>query len=299
MNNSEHILALIHGSTRTLRKDNKEPYNRGHMRTAPSRLSKKQRYLQIAFNSSLEDARAIIAQLPASDRILIEAGTPLIKRYGMDAIRTLATLYRERLFLGSMSNSSNPGQTPGFFSAVASAIKEAEHRKKNPTMPFAGSPFEPYIVADMKTMDRGASEVEMAVQAGASAVIALGSAPIETLNVFVATCEALGVDAMIDMMNVEYPLTILAQLKKPPRVVILHRGVDEERDNRAKMLPLHQIRQIKGARDLLISVAGGDTPREVQSAVFNDADIVVVWKSVYTSDGDTVGLVNNFLKEIK
>ena len=47
-----------------------------------SKLSSKKRYLQIALNSTIEEAYKIIPQLPVSDRILIEAGTPFIKRYG-------------------------------------------------------------------------------------------------------------------------------------------------------------------------------------------------------------------------
>jgi len=49
----------------------------------------------------------------------------------------------------------------------------------------------------------------------------------------------------------------------------------------------------------MISIAGGDTLREVQRSIFNDADIVVVWKSVYQSTAETVGLIEGFLKEIK
>jgi len=157
----------------------------------------------------------------------------------------------------------------------------------------------PYIVADLKTMDRGGTEVEMAARAGASAAVAIGNAPIETLNAFIESCETAGLDAMIDMMNVEYPLSVLRALKKIPPVVILHRGVDEEQLNKQKQIPLHEIRRIKGNFDIIISIAGGDTIREVQRSIFNDADIVVIWKSVYQSTGDTIGLVEEFLKEIK
>ncbi len=104
---------------------------------------------------------------------------------------------------------------------------------------------------------------------------------------------------MIDMMNVELPLSVLRGLKHQPKVVLLHRGVDEERDNRAKMLPLHEIRRLKGSYDTLIAIAGGDTAREVQSAAFNDADIIVIWKSVYTRTDETLNIINTFLKEIK
>jgi bifunctional enzyme Fae/Hps len=47
------------------------------------------RYLQIAFNDSLKSALAILPDIVRSDRILIEAGTPLIKREGMQGIRAL------------------------------------------------------------------------------------------------------------------------------------------------------------------------------------------------------------------
>lgn len=218
-------------------------------------LDRKKHYLQVALNSTLEDAYRIIQQLPVSDRIIIEAGTPLIKRYGEDGIRKIREWYASRL-----------------------------------------STFNPYVVADLKMMDRGETEVEIARRAGASVATALGSAPIESLNAFIEKCEEMGLDAMIDMMNVDFPLTVLRALKKQPRVVILHRGVDEERDNKQKQLPLHEIRRIKGSYDMLIAVAGGDTLREIQSASFNDADIVVVWKNFYAATTDTGKLASEFLE---
>ena len=157
----------------------------------------------------------------------------------------------------------------------------------------------PYVVADLKTMDRGETEVEIAARAGASAAIALGSAPTETLNSFIEQCETHGLDAMIDMMNVEFPLSVLRALKKVPPVVIIHRGVDEEKFNREKQIPLHEIRRIKGNYNIMISIAGGDTLREVQRSIFNDTDIVVIWKSVYQETSETISLVKGFLKEIK
>lgn len=229
-------------------------------RRPQSRLDPKKRYLQIALNSTLDDARAIIGNLPKNDRILIEAGTPLIKQYGAAGIRAIRDAARAR-FSGVLAN--------------------------------------PYIVADLKTMDRGETEVVMAKNAGASAAVALGCAPIETLNAFIAACDRHGIDPMIDMMNVEFPLSVLRALKKIPPVVIVHRGVDEEQFNREKQIPLHEIRRIKGNYSIMISIAGGDTIREVQRSIFNDADIVVVWKSVYKKAEETISLIEEFLKEIK
>ncbi|MFA5776437.1 MAG: orotidine 5'-phosphate decarboxylase / HUMPS family protein [Patescibacteria group bacterium] len=214
-------------------------------------LNKKTRYLQVALNSNLNEALGIIQQLPRSERILIEAGTPLIKGYGATAIS-----YLKQVWQG-------------------------------------------YVVADLKTMDRGETEVQIAAGAGASGAIALGIAPIETINSFISSCTEFGLDSMLDMMNVDQPIKILRRLKKLPNVVILHRGVDEENFNKDKPVPYVQINKIRSSYNVLVSVAGGDTIREVQRAVFNDADIVVVWKEFYQQSSQTKSLVEQFLKAIK
>lgn len=266
-------------------------------RTA-SKLNPKKRYLQVALNSTLEEARGIINQLPISDRIIVEAGTPLIKRYGEDGIRKIRQWYEQHLTgISYEENFDTENFESNIFSFLSKAYQSSKHFAPKPVID-ADAIF-PYVVADLKTMDRGATEVAMASQAGASAAIALGSAPIETLNTFMTECEEQGLDAMIDMMNVEFPLAILRQLKKIPPVVILHRGVDEEHFNREKQIPLHEIRRIKGNYDIMISIAGGDTIREVQRSIFNDADIVVIWKSVFQETDETLGLIEGFLKEIK
>lgn len=52
-------------------------------------LDRKKRYLQIAFNYDLAMVRSILPLLPRSERILIEAGTPYIKREGIAGIRAI------------------------------------------------------------------------------------------------------------------------------------------------------------------------------------------------------------------
>lgn len=230
-----------------------------------NKLSQNKHYLQIALNLDLDQAEQIINTLPPSERILLEAGTPLIKEAGADGIRRIVDLWQRRLVVGSAGNDK---------------------------VRF------PFVVADLKVMDRGDREVQIAAQAGASAAVALGLAPIPTLDVFVEACNQHGLTSMIDMMNVELPHKILPKLRTLPDVVILHRGVDEERLT-DKRFPIHLINKIKGYFDVMVSVAGGDTPREIQSAVFNGADIVVLWKNFYQAGADTGALAEEFLQEIK
>jgi 3-keto-L-gulonate-6-phosphate decarboxylase len=65
------------------------------------------------------------------------------------------------------------------------------------------------------------------------------------------------------------------------------------------MIPYYQINQIKGSYSIMLSVAGGDSSRDVQSAVFNGADIVVVWKDFIKADQGMMGMVQAFLKDIR
>ena len=155
-----------------------------------------------------------------------------------------------------------------------------------------------YIVADNKCADLAEREVQMMAEAGANASTCLGVAPIETIDEFITQCEKYNIDSMIDMMNVDNALSILKKLKKLPKVVILHRGVDESEFSREKQIPYYSIKQIKGNYNIMVAVAGGDTIKDIQRAIFNDADIVVVWKNFYSASGDTATLANSFLDEI-
>ena len=57
-------------------------------------LDHKTRYLQIALNDDLFAAYRILPRLPPSDRILIEAGTPFIKREGFKGLRQIKQLWK-------------------------------------------------------------------------------------------------------------------------------------------------------------------------------------------------------------
>ncbi|MFH0805194.1 MAG: orotidine 5'-phosphate decarboxylase / HUMPS family protein [Patescibacteria group bacterium] len=219
----------------------------------PKRLERKKRYLQVALNSTLDEARSIIRQLPSSERIIVEAGTPLIKTYGAAGIR-----------------------------AIRSAVRSST-----------------YVVADLKTADLAEREVASAARAGAQGAVCLGVAPIETINRFIISCRDHWMDSMVDMMNVPSAIEVLKKLRHMPDVVILHRGVDESEFSKEKQIPWYQIQQIKGAYNILVAVAGGDSIREVQRAIFNSADIVVVWKDFYRTSAATGRLAQDFLKVIK
>lgn len=220
-------------------------------------LEHKKRYLQIAFNYDLYHLLRILPTIPFNDRILIEAGTPFIKREGLNGIRAIA-----RLWKGS-------------------------------------------IVADLKTLDGAEDEVGFVNSAGATAATVLGSAPIETLNLFINRCLELGMDSMIDMLGVEEPLKVLLRLKTPPTVVILHKGRDEE-STRGKVIKYKHINKIRSKYNVLISAAGGIDLAQARSAIFNGAAIVIAnivssddpWVGI-SSEEDVKTIADQFLKTIE
>lgn len=58
------------------------------------KLDLKTRYLQIAFNYDARLVKHILPTITQSDRIMIEAGTPYIKREGMNGIRLIRRFWR-------------------------------------------------------------------------------------------------------------------------------------------------------------------------------------------------------------
>ena len=161
------------------------------------------------------------------------------------------------------------------------------------------------VVADLKVADGALGEVEMAHRAGASAATVLGNSPTETLNIFVETCQRMRMVSMIDMVGVEDPLGVVRRMRKPPEVVVLHRGRDEE-GTRGKVIQYRHVNRVRSKYSVLISAAGGVDLKEARSAIFNGAGIVVVnlvrpgdpWEGIRTTE-DVASMAATFLATIE
>lgn len=206
-------------------------------------------YLQIALDApSLEGAKKVIEALPGSDRIIIEVGTPLIKRYGTRVIGELRQVAKDK-----------------------------------------------FIIADLKTLDVGKVEADIAYEDTADAVVASGLAPPETLDATVHEAKRLGIYAVIDMLNVEDVLTKLKSLKDFPDIVILHRGIDQESGRTCGLERIQMIRKAFPNKKLLIAVAGGIVPETAKEALEQGADILIVGRYV-TQSKDVERSVREFLE---
>jgi len=81
----------------------------------------KTRYLQIAFNYDLGLVARVLPSIARSERILIEAGTPFIKREGLNGIRTIRRLWRGHLVADLKTSDGALGEVDMVRSAGATA----------------------------------------------------------------------------------------------------------------------------------------------------------------------------------
>jgi len=194
-------------------------------------------YLQIALdNPDIEKIKGILSQVPPSDRIILEAGTPLIKRYGVGVVRSIREVKRDA-----------------------------------------------FVVADLKTLDVGQVEVDLAFNEEADAVVCSGLASKDTVDKFIYEARRLGIYSVLDMMGVPDPVKTIKTLAEPPDVVILHRGIDEEKSGKSR---IEVIKSIKGAfpdRKILVACAGGIDPTSAQQALQSGADILIVGRYITQS----------------
>jgi len=207
-------------------------------------------YLQIALDiPSLKRNKKIISELPESDRIILEVGTPLIKKYGVKVIRYLREVAKDM-----------------------------------------------FIVADLKTLDVGKVEVDLAYEETADAVVASGLAASKTIDRFIYEARRLGIYAVLDMMNVEDPIKKVQSLKEFPDIIILHRPIDVEETG--ETLNWDFIREIKDTfkdKKFLVAVAGGIIPEVAAKALRNGADIIIVGRYI-TQSRDIERSVREFLE---
>ena len=114
------------------------------------------------------------------------------------------------------------------------------------------------IIADTKTMDTGAFEVEIMAKAGADIVTVLGLAEDSTIEEAVLTGRKYGTEIMVDMINVP------DRVERAKRVaelgvgyICMHMGIDTQM--RGEEPPIEILKKIVASVNIPIAVAGGIT----------------------------------------
>jgi 3-hexulose-6-phosphate synthase/6-phospho-3-hexuloisomerase len=169
----------------------------------------------------------------------VEAGTPLIKSEGMEAVR---------------------------------ALKKALPGHK--------------IVADMKTLDVGAFEVEMAAKAGAGMVIIMGISDDDTIRESVRAKNKYGVEVMVDLLGcTDKPARSRELEAMGVDYLCVHVGIDEQM---AGGTPFDTVKAVSAACRIPVAAAGGINSETALEAIRSGASIVIVGGSI-TKAADVTG----------
>jgi len=208
-------------------------------------------YLQIALDvTDIEKAKDILQRLPASDRIILEAGTPLVKKYGTGIVHELRAFAKDS-----------------------------------------------FIIADLKTLDVGQVEVDVAFEETADAMVVSGLASKETVDKFIYEAKRLGVYSIVDMMDVSDPLHALERYEELPHVVIIHRGIDAEKGGAPRWNLVGEIKKAFKEKKMLVAVAGGIEPSNIKNALDAQADIIIVGRYI-TQSRDVNRAARDFLDQL-
>ncbi|MCK4952631.1 orotidine 5'-phosphate decarboxylase [Candidatus Bathyarchaeota archaeon] len=130
------------------------------------------------------------------------------------------------------------------------------------------------IVADMKTMDAGSLEVEIAAKAGADVVMLLGAADDSTICEAVEASKRYGAKIMVDLINIEDMITRSVELERlGVDYICVHIGIDQQMRG---MDPLEILKQIIEVIGIPMAVSGGINSETAAKSVEIGASIIIV-----------------------
>jgi len=138
------------------------------------------------------------------------------------------------------------------------------------------------LVADLKIMDTGALEVEIAAKAGADVITVMGVTDDATITEAVKAARRYGAKIMVDLMRVK---------DKPKRArelealgvdyLNMHVSIDEQMIART---PLEELKAVCKASRLPVAVAGGLNSETVAQAVEAGARIIIVGGAIIKAE---------------
>ncbi|RLF34472.1 MAG: bifunctional hexulose-6-phosphate synthase/ribonuclease regulator, partial [Thermoplasmata archaeon] len=130
------------------------------------------------------------------------------------------------------------------------------------------------IVADMKTMDTGALEVEMAAKAGADVVCILGVSDNSTIIDAIKSARKYGSKIMVDLIGVMDKEKRVKEMEKlGVDYLCIHVGIDEQMIGKK---PFDTLTSISKSTSIPVAVAGGLNSETVADAVKAGASIIIV-----------------------
>jgi 3-hexulose-6-phosphate synthase/6-phospho-3-hexuloisomerase len=141
------------------------------------------------------------------------------------------------------------------------------------------------IVADLKTMDTGGLEVEIATKAGAGVVCIMGVSEDATITEAVKSARQYGSKIMIDLMRVHDKVARAREVEiLGADYICLHVSIDEQMVGGNA---LASIKSVSEAVKIPVAVAGGINSETAPLAVENGASIIIVGGAITKSQNVT------------
>ena len=139
------------------------------------------------------------------------------------------------------------------------------------------------IVADMKTMDTGAIEVEMAAKSGADIVAILGGADNSTIEDAVRSARKYGVTLMADLLSVDDPINRAKKLEELGiECICVHTGIDQQMKGMDALAVLKEVADVVGT-EVEVAVAGGLDSVDAAKAASLGAGVIIVGGAITRS----------------
>ncbi len=130
------------------------------------------------------------------------------------------------------------------------------------------------IVADMKTIDVGGPEVEIAAKSGADIVVVLGVSSDPTITEGIMSARQYGAKVMVDLFNVKDKAARAKEVEKMGAdYMCVHVGVDEQMVGGS---PISELKGLAKAVRIPIAVAGGVNSETAPDMVRAGASIIIV-----------------------
>jgi 3-hexulose-6-phosphate synthase len=164
-------------------------------------------------------------------------------------------------------------------------VSEGVHSIRALRSEFPGVP----IVADLKAMDGGASEAQLAAGAGATHVVVMERAHPETIKAMVRAAKDLGVKVMGDNLGADNKVAAAKKLEDLGCDFVIHHIGYDERTGLAAMgksspSPLHQLREVVAAVKVPVQAVGGLSTEQAMRTVELGARAVVMGAPLIRSE---------------
>ncbi|MCM8764376.1 MAG: orotidine 5'-phosphate decarboxylase [Candidatus Omnitrophica bacterium] len=165
----------------------------------------------------------------------LEAGTPLIKSCGLEAVRTLRRQFPDKI-----------------------------------------------IVADMKVLDTGRTEVEIAAKSGADIVVVMANASDSTIKESIEAARNYGAKILVDFMEEAYNIERAKKVAGfHPDFIGVHIPIDQQMTGN---ISFGFLKEMAKTVDIPIAIAGGLNSENVVDAIKAGASILIIGGAVTKSE---------------